>query len=69
MRASERLMVAELILEGELVTFVSVYAPQINRPQEEKNEFYDESYRFMSKLKGKYVVLGDLNGHARRGWL
>ena len=25
-------------------------------PQEEKDEFYDELYRFMGKLKGKYVV-------------
>ena len=30
MRASERLMVIELALEGELVTFVSVYAPQVD---------------------------------------
>ena len=35
MTASERLMAVELILEGELVTFVSVDAPQVGRPQEE----------------------------------
>ena len=66
MRASERLMAIELALEGELVTFVSVYAPQVGRPQEEKDEFYDELYRFIGKLKGKYVVLGDMNGHVGR---
>ena len=65
MRASERLAV-ELVVEGELVTFVTVYAPQVGRPQEEKDEFYDELYRFVSKLKGRYVVLGDLNGHVGR---
>ena len=41
MRASERLMVIELALEGELITFVSVYAPQVGRPQKE-DKFYDE---------------------------
>ena len=66
MRASERLMAMELALEGELVTFVSVYARQVGRPQEEKDEFYDELYRFIGKLKGKYVVLGDLNEHIGR---
>ena len=62
-------MTIKLALEGELVTFVSVYAPQVGRPQEE-NEFYDKLYRFIGKLKGKYVVLGDMNGYVdRRGWL
>ena len=56
-------MAVKLILEGELVTFVSVYAPQVGRPQEEKDQFYDELYRFIGQLKGKYVVLGDMNGH------
>ena len=53
-------------MEGELVTFISVYALQLGWPQEEKNEFYDELYRFIGKLKGKYVVLGDMNGHVGR---
>ena len=63
----ERLMAIKLALEGELVTFVTeevfVYAPQVSRPQEEKDEFYDELYRFIGKLKGKYVVIGNMNGH------
>ena len=67
MRASERLMAIKLALEGELVTFASVYAPQVSWPQEEKDEFYDELYRFIGKIKGKYVVLGDMNGHVG-GW-
>ena len=40
-------------------------APQVGWPQE-KDEFYGELYRFMGKLKGKYVVLGDMNGHVGR---
>ena len=44
MRASERLMVVELILEGELVTFVLLNVPQASWPQEEKDELYDELY-------------------------
>ena len=52
MRASEKLMAIKLALEGELVSFVSMYAPQVRRPQEEKDEFYDELYRFIGKLKG-----------------
>ena len=61
MRASERLMVVKLILDGKLVTFVSVYSPEVSQPQEE-DEFY-KLHRFMGKLKGKYVVVGDLNRH------
>ena len=38
MRASERLMAIELALEGVLVAFVSVYAPQVGWPQEETDE-------------------------------
>ena len=48
---------------GELVTFVSVYAHQVGQPQKE-DEFYDELYRFIGKLK--YVVLGEMNGHVGR---
>ena len=51
MRTSERLMAIELALEDERVTFLSVYAPQVDRRQE-KDEFYDELYRFISKLRG-----------------
>ena len=43
-----------------------MYAPQVGRPQEEKDEFYDELYRFIGQLKGKYVVLRDMNGHVGR---
>ena len=50
MRANERLMAIKLALEGELVTFVSVYAPQVGQPQEE-NEFYD----FMMSYTGLSV--------------
>ena len=53
-------------MEGELVTFISVYALQLGWPQEEKNEFYDELYRFICKLKGKKIFLGDMNGHVGR---
>ena len=47
MRASEKLTASKRALEDELVTFVSVYAPQVGRPQEEKAEFYDELYRLI----------------------
>ena len=42
-----------------------MYAPQGGQPQEE-DEFYEELYRFIGKLKGKYIVLGDMNGHVGR---
>ena len=53
-------------MDDRFMTFVSVYAPQVGRPQEEKDEFYDELYRVIGKLKGKYVVLGDINRHVGR---
>ena len=39
MRASERLMAIELVLKGELITFVSVYAPQVGQPHERRMSF------------------------------
>ena len=39
---------------------------KVSQPQEEKDDFYDELYRFIGKLKGKYVVLGDMNRHIGR---
>lgn len=62
-RVNERLMTVDIVLENEVVTFVSDYAPQVGRPQAEKEEFYDDLGEFTRKLKGKYVILGDLNGH------
>ena len=64
MSACERLMAVELVLEGELLKFVAVYASQVGQLQKEMD--YDKLYRFIGKLKGKYVVLGDMNGHVGR---
>ena len=39
MRAGERLMVVELILEGELVTFVLVYVPRLVSHRKRRTSF------------------------------
>ena len=39
MRTSERLMAIELALEGELVTFVSAYAPQVGLHRKRRTSF------------------------------
>jgi hypothetical protein len=62
-RVSERLMAVELVVEGVQIMFIVVYAPQVGRIQEEKEAYYDELYDFVGKVKVKFIVLGDFNGH------
>ena len=41
-RVSDRILVLRLVLGESVFTFVSVYAPQAGRPNEEKTIIYDE---------------------------
>ena len=49
------------IQPGKSVTFISVYAPTMQRPDDEKEAFYEELCRIISKTKGKLIVMGDFN--------
>ena len=64
-RKSSRLMLVELVFEGERVSVVSAYAPQIGCSREEKEKFWEEFDEVIRECErgGRIVVGGDLNGH------
>ena len=64
-RVSDRILVLRLVLGVSVFTFVSVYAPQVGRPNEEKTIFYDKLQKFISKVRSSEILipLGDWNGH------
>ena len=63
-RVSDRILVLRLVLGESVFTFVSIYAPQVGRPNEEKT-VYDELQKCISKLTFSEILipLGDWNGH------
>ena len=71
-RISDRILVLGLVLRESVFTFVSVYAPQVSRPNEEKTIFHDELQKFISKVPSSeiFILLGDWNGHVgeKAGW-
>ena len=68
-RVSERVMVLRLAIGKSVLNVVSVYAPQVGRTIEEKEEFYILLGK-VSKDVGeneKLIVCGDMNGHVGAG--
>ena len=64
-RVSERIIVIRFRLGKSVVNLISVYAPQVGRPREEKEEFLALLGKVLygiSDTEG-LVVCGDLNGH------
>ena len=47
------------------MNIVSVYAPQVRRPKEDKEDFYGLLGKLLLGVKGSegLIVCGDLNGH------
>ena len=64
-RASSRLMMVELVYEGEKLNVISAYAPQVGSGKDEKEKFWEEFDELLSgACRGvKVLVGGDLNGH------
>ena len=64
-RVSDKILVLRLVFGQSVFTFVSVYALQVGRPNEEKTIFYDELQKFISKVPSTEILipLGDWNGH------
>ena len=67
-RVNDRIMLVKLLLDKTIVVFVSVYAPQQGRPEDEKDRFYEELLLTMSAFGSNEVIMlcGDLNGHVGR---
>lgn len=62
-RVSDRIIAIDIVIEAEIVSIVSVYAPQSGRSAEEKDRFYEDLDREVQGRRSKTIVLGDLNGH------
>lgn len=64
-RVNERVMVLRLAIGKSLVNIVSVYAPQVGRTREEKEEFYIQLGNVLKDIGENelLIVCGDLNGH------
>ena len=41
-RVSDRIIVVDIVIEAEIISIVSVYAPQSGRSAEEKDRFYED---------------------------
>jgi hypothetical protein len=68
-RVSECVMVLRLAVGKSVLNIVSVYAPQVGRATEEKEEFYILPGKVLKDVgkSEKLIVCGDMNGHVGAG--
>jgi len=64
-RHSERVLILKMILDNSLMNVLTVYAPHSGKPEEEKENFWNELFHLVSCIpQNEMVVLaGDMNGH------
>ena len=64
-RRCDRVMAIGLVFEEEVVRVICAYAPQSEKPDNEKKRFYEEMAREWSMANSNELVLGlgDFNGH------
>ena len=64
-RMSERLFVLRVIVGSSVLNLISVYAPQVGRPMEEKEEFLALLGKVVSDIDDdeSLLICGDFNGH------
>ena len=67
-RVSDRIIALELLIGKTVTTFISVYAPQVNLKDPEKDSFYEALMATVAKVDDKklLIIAGDLNGHVGR---
>ncbi|KAF2889340.1 hypothetical protein ILUMI_16833, partial [Ignelater luminosus] len=58
----EKIMVVNLNIGSELLCLVIANGPNENERAEIQDEFYEALQRELDKVKGKFILLGDLNG-------
>ena len=58
-------MTMKLVSENTMLNLISVYAPQVGCPQQDKDQVYDNLDSEMRRipLHEELVIGGDLNGH------
>lgn len=64
-RINERILALRVVLGTTVLWVVSVYAPQVGRPVEEKVEFYSTLRKLLAGFRPSemLVLCGDMNGH------
>jgi hypothetical protein len=64
-RVSERVMVVRIAVGKSVLNLISVYAPQVGRNMEEKEEFWTLLGSVIAGISAgeRLVVCGDMNGH------
>ncbi|XP_063634931.1 craniofacial development protein 2-like [Cydia splendana] len=65
-RISDRLMSIKFALDGQpCMNVISAYAPQVGRPSDEKQTFWDDMYDLLQSIpRDESIYIGaDLNGH------
>ncbi|MBN3324175.1 CFDP2 protein, partial [Atractosteus spatula] len=62
---SDRIINVQVAFESGLWNIISVYAPQVGRPQEEKDSFLEDLEEVVSRIPGNEMVVigGDFNVH------
>ena len=63
-KQSERVLILKAVLGNGLLTVLTVCAPHLGKPQEEKENFWNELFSLVSCiLQNEMVILaGDMNG-------
>ena len=64
-RVNERLLVLKMVIDGNVWRIISFYAPQVGRPQIEKDVFWQQIGKKMHNVSDSEFlwVGGDFNGH------
>ena len=64
-RVNERILVVRIMIGNCIVNLISVYAPQVGRSMEDKEEFHALLGKTLASLDAdeKLLILGDFNGH------
>jgi len=64
-RHSERVLILKMGLDNSLMNVLTVYAPHSGKPEEEKENFWNELFHLVRCMpQNEMVVLaGDMNGH------
>ena len=63
-RHSERVLILKMVLDNSLMNVLTVYAPHLGKPEEEKENFWNELFHLVSCIpQNEMVVLaGDIMG-------
>jgi hypothetical protein len=64
-RVSDRLILLRLLVGKTIVNVISAYAPQVGRPEREKEDFWVMLSTTVAAIRTdeKLIVCGDMNGH------